>query len=151
MTQIDPVELIRVAGAYASGELTVPNLGRRLAAVADGVIAEAFAAASPPVPMAVIAMGKLGGEELTFASDLDVMLVYEGEGPEDFEAAGRAAERILTGVREGGWQPDPDLRPEGKSGPLARSMASYLEYWERWAETWEYQALLRAKRDDLTS
>jgi glutamate-ammonia-ligase adenylyltransferase len=82
---------------------------------------------------------------LGFASDLDLMFVYEGEGPEDFRAAERAAERVLARLSEKGWQPDPDLRPEGRSGPLARSMASYLEYWERWADTWEYQALLRAR------
>jgi glutamate-ammonia-ligase adenylyltransferase len=90
-------------------------------------------------------MGKLGGEELAFGSDLDLMFVYEGEGPADFEAAGRAAERILDHVRADGWQADADLRPEGKSGPLARSLVSYLEYWERWAETWEFQSLLRAR------
>jgi glutamate-ammonia-ligase adenylyltransferase len=48
-------------------------------------------------------------------------------------------------VRDAGWQIDPDLRPEGRSGPTARSLGSYLEYWDRWAETWEYQALLGAR------
>lgn len=142
----DPqAELVRVAGAYASGELKFPDSGRRLAAVADGVIAAAVAAEDPPVPLAVIGLGKLGAEELSFASDLDVLFVYEGEGPSAFEEASRAAERILAGVRAPGWRADADLRPEGKAGPLARSMASYLEYWERWADTWEYQALLRAR------
>jgi [glutamine synthetase] adenylyltransferase / [glutamine synthetase]-adenylyl-L-tyrosine phosphorylase len=138
-------ELLRVAGGYASRELEVPEVGRRLATVADQAFAVALAAEAPPVPMAVIGMGKLGGEELSFASDLDVMFVYEGEGRGDFEMANRAAERILRAVREAGWEADADLRPEGRSGPLVRSMASYLEYWERWAETWEFQALLRAR------
>jgi glutamate-ammonia-ligase adenylyltransferase len=138
-------ELIRVAGAYASGELPFPESGRRLATVADGVIAAAVTAEGPPLPLAVIGMGRLGAEELSFASDLDVLFVYEGEGPGDFEAACRAAERILARVATTGWHADTDLRPEGRAGPLARSMASYLEYWERWAETWEYQALLRAR------
>jgi glutamate-ammonia-ligase adenylyltransferase len=138
-------ELIRVAGAFASGELRVPESGRRLAAVADGLIARAVEAEATGVPLAVIALGTLGAEELTFASDLDLMFVYEGEGPADFEAASGAAERILRRVRAQGWQADSDLRPEGRSGPLARSMASYLEYWQRWADTWEYQALLRAR------
>jgi [glutamine synthetase] adenylyltransferase / [glutamine synthetase]-adenylyl-L-tyrosine phosphorylase len=71
--------------------------------------------------------------------------VYEGEGPVDFEVASRAAEGILARVTASGWQADSDLRPEGRAGPLARSMASYLEYWQRWADTWEYQALLRAR------
>lgn len=142
----DPqAELLRVAGAYASGELTFPGSGRRLSAVADGVIASALSAADPPVPLAVIGMGRFGAEELSFASDLDVLFVYEGEGPGDFEAAGRAAERVLETVGRAGWPTDADLRPEGRAGPLARSMASYLEYWERWAEVWEYQSLLRAR------
>ena len=51
----------------------------------------------------------------------------------------------MTGISRAGWQPDADLRPEGKAGPLVRSLASFLEYWERWAEPWEYQALLRAR------
>ena len=138
-------ELIRVAGAYASGELPFPESGRRLATVADGVIISAVTTEDPPLPVAVIGMGRLGAEELSFASDLDMLFVYEGEGPGDFEAACRAAERILAQVASAGWHADAALRPEGRAGPLARSMASYLEYWQRWAETWEYQALLRAR------
>jgi glutamate-ammonia-ligase adenylyltransferase len=142
----DPAaDLVRVAGAFAAGDIGVPETGRLLAAVADGVVAGAVAAARPEVPLAVMAMGKLGAEELSFGSDLDVMFVYEGEGPGDFEAASRAGERILAEVAAAGWQADADLRPEGRSGPLARSMASFLEYWGRWAHTWEYQALLRAR------
>ncbi|MGZ8612009.1 MAG: [protein-PII] uridylyltransferase family protein, partial [Actinomycetota bacterium] len=55
------------------------------------------------------------------------------------------AERVIAGVREAGWDPDADLRPEGRSGPLAKSLAAYLEYWERYAETWEFQALTRVR------
>jgi [glutamine synthetase] adenylyltransferase / [glutamine synthetase]-adenylyl-L-tyrosine phosphorylase len=138
-------DLVRVAGAYAAGEISFPESGRRLATVADGLFASAFATADPRVPLAVIGMGRLGSEELSFASDLDVLFVYEGEGPADYEMAGRAAERILSEVNAAGWRADANLRPEGRAGPLARSMASYLEYWERWAETWEYQALLRGR------
>jgi glutamate-ammonia-ligase adenylyltransferase len=90
-------------------------------------------------------MGKLGARELNVASDLDLMFVYEGEGA---EAQGRAialAEQVLRGIRDAGWEPDADLRPEGRNGPLARSIAGYLEYWQRYAETWEFQALLRAR------
>jgi glutamate-ammonia-ligase adenylyltransferase len=90
-------------------------------------------------------LGKLGAEELNFASDLDVVFVYEGEGPGAFEEAGRAAESVLGAIRDRGFEADADLRPEGKSGPLARSMAAWLEYWERWGRTWEFQALLKAR------
>jgi glutamate-ammonia-ligase adenylyltransferase len=138
-------ELVCVAGAYASGELRVPDLGLRISAVADGLVAEALTAAAPSVPFAVIGLGKLGGEELAFGSDLDLLFVYEGEGAGDFRVAADVAEKVLAHLRDDGWQGDPDLRPEGRAGPLARSMASYLEYWQRWAETWEFQALLRAR------
>src|SRR5438309_9800743 len=73
------------------------------------------------------------------------MFVYEGEGPDAFGAARDAAERVMARARAAGWQVDPDLRPEGRSGPAARSIVSYLEYWQRWADTWEYQALLGAR------
>jgi glutamate-ammonia-ligase adenylyltransferase len=95
--------------------------------------------------VAVIGMGKLGARELQFASDLDIVFVYEGEGPDDQLLAQEAAERTMAEIRAAGWDPDADLRPEGRSGPLARSMAGYLEYWERYADTWEFQSLLRAR------
>ena len=145
----DPrAELLRVAAAYASGEVRAPACGRLLASVADGLVGRAVAEATATgqsIPIAAIGLGKLGSEEVSFASDLDIVFVYEGEGAEDFHAASRIAERILSIVRAAGWEADPDLRPEGRSGSLARSMASYLEYWERWAETWEFQSLLRAR------
>ena len=93
----------------------------------------------------MIGLGKLGAQELNFASDLDVVFVYEGEGPRRVPARRRPAERVLAGIRAAGWEPDADLRPEGRSGPIARSFAAYLEYWERYAETWEFQSLLRSR------
>jgi glutamate-ammonia-ligase adenylyltransferase len=138
-------ELLRVAGAFAAGEVAVADLGGLLAGVAEGVIARALAEAASEVPLAVIGLGRLGAEELSFASDLDVQFVYEGEGPDAFHEAGRASERVMESVRGQGWAIDADLRPEGKAGPLARSLVSFLEYWGRWAQTWEFQALLRAR------
>ncbi len=138
--------LLRVAEAYAAGELHVPGSGRALAAVADAAVVGALAAAEPGVPFAVVGLGKLGAEELNFASDVDVVFVYEGEGAGAFEEARRTAETVLDGIRDRGFEADPDLRPEGISGPLARSMAAWLEYWERWGQTWEFQALLKARR-----
>jgi glutamate-ammonia-ligase adenylyltransferase len=139
------LDLIRIAAASASGELKIPQLGMRLAALADAVIARAVDAERTPVPVAVIGLGKLGREELSFASDLDVLFVFDADDEGAFQSANETAERIMQRVREAGWQIDPDLRPEGRSGPAARSLASYLEYWQRWAETWEYQALLGAR------
>ncbi|MGH2711264.1 MAG: DUF294 nucleotidyltransferase-like domain-containing protein, partial [Actinomycetota bacterium] len=136
---------LTVVGSYAAGELAVPEVGRVLARVGDAAIAAALEAANPTIPFAVIGLGKLGAEELNFASDLDVVFVYEGEGSEAFAEAARVAEKVIAGVTEAGFEADADLRPEGKSGPLARSMAAYLEYWQGWAQTWEFQALLKAR------
>lgn len=139
--------LIGVAARYASRESTPQETGRDLALIADRVIAEALAAAEipPDLPFAVIGLGKLGAEELNFASDLDVLVVYDGEGAEPFAKACEVAEAVMAGVREAGWEPDAGLRPEGRNGPLARSMGAFLEYWQRWAKTWEFQSLLRAR------
>jgi [glutamine synthetase] adenylyltransferase / [glutamine synthetase]-adenylyl-L-tyrosine phosphorylase len=139
------VAFLRAVADHAEGRLPVPDAGRTLATVADSVVTEALDGANPGVPLAVIGLGKLGAAELNFASDLDVVFVYEGEGPAAFEEARRAGEAVLDGIRNRGFEPDPDLRPEGRNGPLARSMAAYLEYWERWGKTWEFQALLKAR------
>jgi glutamate-ammonia-ligase adenylyltransferase len=137
--------LVAAVGRYASRELQPRETGDAIADVADRVVREAVAAAEPDLPFAVVGMGKLGARELNFASDLDLLFVYEGEGPDDLRRAVGAAERVMRAIREAGWEPDADLRPEGRNGPLARSMAGYLEYWERYAETWEFQSLLRAR------
>ncbi|HEU4864934.1 MAG TPA: DUF294 nucleotidyltransferase-like domain-containing protein [Actinomycetota bacterium] len=137
--------LAAVVARSAAREFDARGTGRALAAVADLVVARALAAAEPEVPFAVVGLGKLGAEELTFASDLDLLFVYEGEGPDDFRRGIEAAERTTAAVRDAGWETDADLRPEGRSGPLARSFAAYLEYWERYAETWEFQSLTRVR------
>ncbi len=138
-------ELVAVVARSTSRELEPKETGLALADVADRVVREAVEAASPEVPFAVIGLGKLGAQELNVASDLDVVFVYQGEGPEEFRLGAEAAERVIGGIRDAGWEPDADLRPEGRSGPLAKSFAAYLEYWERYAETWEFQSLLRAR------
>lgn len=137
--------LVRAVARFAGGEVGSREVGRELAGIADSVLAAAMDAVASEVPVAVIGLGKLGAQELQFASDLDVVFVYEGEGPDAFAAASRSAEGVLAGARKAGWEPDADLRPEGRNGPLARSVAAFLEYWQRWAEPWEFQALLRAR------
>jgi [glutamine synthetase] adenylyltransferase / [glutamine synthetase]-adenylyl-L-tyrosine phosphorylase len=134
-----------VVARWASHELEPKETGRAIADVADAVVADAVAVASPDLPFAVIGLGKLGAQELNIGSDLDLVFVYEGEGPDEFRRGVEIAERVMTAVRDAGWEPDADLRPEGRSGPLAKSFAAYLEYWERYGETWEFQSLLRAR------
>ncbi|MET0801600.1 MAG: DUF294 nucleotidyltransferase-like domain-containing protein [Actinomycetota bacterium] len=144
-------DLADAAARTAARELTPRETGEALSGVADRVVREALAGAlieagdEGPLPFAVIGMGKLGACELNVASDLDLMFVYEGEGPGALKRASALAERVLRGIRVAGWEPDADLRPEGRNGPLARSIAGYLEYWQRYAETWEFQALLRTR------
>jgi glutamate-ammonia-ligase adenylyltransferase len=141
-----PAQLVEAVARTAGRELTPRETGEAIAAVADRVVTEAVRAAEPDLPFAVIGLGKLGAQELNVASDLDLVFVYEGEGPADLARATAAAERVIRHVHESGWEPDADLRPEGKSGPLARSLAGFLEYWERYADPWEFQSLLRARR-----
>ena len=92
-------------------------------------------------------MGRLGGQELGFGSDADAMLVYLS-GDEDAQVvAEKVSSRLLNLVRDSimAFELDLGLRPEGKNGPRVRSMESYRAYFEKWADTWEYQALLRAR------
>ena len=106
----------------------------------------------------VIAMGRLGGAENGFGSDADVMFVHRPvKGADEKEAqaqANRVVNRLMQLIKqpvrpairaERPLEVDADLRPEGKQGALVRSLDSYRAYYERWAETWEFQALLRAR------
>jgi glutamate-ammonia-ligase adenylyltransferase len=138
-------DLARVVGRWGARELLPRETGAAIAAVGDRVIREAVDDAGSGISLAVIGLGKLGAQELNFASDLDLVFVYEGEGASDQQRAVAAAEQIMAGIKARGWEPDADLRPEGRNGPLARSIAGFLEYWERYAETWEFQTLLRAR------
>ncbi|MFN2544761.1 MAG: DUF294 nucleotidyltransferase-like domain-containing protein [Actinomycetota bacterium] len=137
--------LIEEVANHAARRTSPKEAGLRLTRIAEHVIGHALQEAAPELPFAAIGMGKLGAEELNFASDLDVMFVYEGEGPAHFQEAARTAEHVLARIRDAGWEPDADLRPEGRAGPIARSIVAYLEYWQRWAKLWEFQALLRAR------
>jgi glutamate-ammonia-ligase adenylyltransferase len=123
---------------------------RELAGLADACVEAAVQALAPPMPFAVIGMGRLGGRELSYSSDIDVLFVYDGAQPADFEAATATANALVDEISattaEGQtFRVDANLRPEGKDGPLARSLDGYRAYYERWALTWELQALLRAR------
>lgn len=98
-------------------------------------------------------MGRLGGREMGYGSDADVMFVHDPVPGADPQLAGRFALTTATRLREllGGVGAEPalpvdaDLRPEGRQGPLVRTFASYTEYYARWSSVWEAQALLRAR------
>src|SRR5207244_5923585 len=98
------------------------------------------------VPMAVVGMGKLGGRELNYASDVDVMFVHDGETHEAERAAQVLLRTMSDQTAEGiVFRTDADLRPEGRSGALSRPLGAYTAYWDRWARAWEFQALLKAR------
>ena len=148
-------EELRVAAADVL-ELTPPGTdpvvvtGAGLTALAEASVQAALTALEPPLPFAVVAMGRFGGAELSYASDLDLLFVYDGGTPGDFKAADETAVALLQFLA--GPTPatrvytvDTGLRPEGKDGPLARSLEGYRSYYDRWARVWERQALLRAR------
>lgn len=136
-------ELLRIAALDLTGAASLATTTGALSAMARDVLAHAHGVATRPLAdddrLAVIGMGKLGGDELNYASDVDILLVGAG----DLAALERAG-RALLEVAGRSFRIDADLRPEGRDGPLVRSLASYESYWQRWAEPWERQALLRA-------
>jgi glutamate-ammonia-ligase adenylyltransferase len=138
-----------VLGLEGDDAETVPATGRQLTALAEACVRAALESVSPRVRFSVIAMGRFGGAELSYASDLDLLFVYDGDTAADFAIAEVAAEGLLAFLGEPGpgriYATDLDLRPEGKQGPLSRSLDGYRRYYERWGETWERQALVRAR------
>ncbi|MDN5900161.1 MAG: bifunctional [glutamine synthetase] adenylyltransferase/[glutamine synthetase]-adenylyl-L-tyrosine phosphorylase [Brachybacterium sp.] len=131
---------------------------------AASAIARATVGDHESVRWAVIALGKTGARELNFISDVDVMHVVapsaqqvgaddeiSSEAEEDAATIGAALARELARAcsertGEGSlWQVDANLRPEGKDGPLVRTLASYRRYYTEWAKSWEFQALLKAR------
>jgi [glutamine synthetase] adenylyltransferase / [glutamine synthetase]-adenylyl-L-tyrosine phosphorylase len=117
------------------------------------VVAETRTLDVLPIRFAIVAMGRLGGAEIGYGSDADVMFVHENTGDDDELASNVARDvagklRSLLGAPSSTDPPlvvDADLRPEGRNGPLVRSLASYERYYARWSSPWEAQALLRAR------
>ncbi|MDO4631803.1 MAG: bifunctional [glutamine synthetase] adenylyltransferase/[glutamine synthetase]-adenylyl-L-tyrosine phosphorylase [Corynebacterium sp.] len=156
-------ELARIASADLLDLMTVQEVCRSLSLVWDAVLEAALRAeisasltaenlTTPPAEIAVIGMGRLGGAELGYGSDADVMFVCEpADGVSDNDAV-RWAIGICDRMRKRLAKPSGDppldvdlgLRPEGRSGAVVRTLESYRQYYERWGETWEIQALLRA-------
>jgi glutamate-ammonia-ligase adenylyltransferase len=156
-------ELLRVAAADLSDLVSIDQVGEALtattcatleAALAIGVRAVEFETDRPlPTRMAVVSMGRLGGHEVGYGSDADVMFVHQPLPDADPQAAGRAAQAVALEMRKllalpGGdpaLEVDAGLRPEGKQGALVRTLDSYAAYYAKWSAAWEAQALLRAE------
>lgn len=135
------LEYLRIAARDLLGVDPLDATGRALAALGRGVLDAACALAEAD-DLAVIGMGKLGGDELNYSSDIDVMFVAAADAAPT--AAVRSARAVLRHARNG-FRVDANLRPEGRDGPLARTVASYEAYWDKWAQPWEFQALLKAR------
>ncbi|MCR6690317.1 bifunctional [glutamine synthetase] adenylyltransferase/[glutamine synthetase]-adenylyl-L-tyrosine phosphorylase [Cellulomonas sp.] len=141
----------------------MPGVAAALADLAAAALEAALALARADLPdhgagvrLSVIGMGKAGGRELNYVSDVDVIYVAEpaeGSGVSEADALATGT-RLATGLARACstpsaepalWPVDAALRPEGKDGPLVRTLASHRAYYERWAKTWEFQALLKAR------
>lgn len=104
--------------------------------------------------LSIIGMGKAGARELNYVSDVDVIFVAEGSGElsdaRAVEIATRLAMAVMRGIHDFSrepalWEVDANLRPEGKDGALVRTLDSHIAYYVRWAKSWEFQALLKAR------
>ncbi len=148
--------LLCVAAADLCEERGVDEVMAELADLADATLQAALAVAqtehvadAASYRLSVIAMGKCGGGELNYVSDVDVLFVAAPVADADPDAAMRAAtevaRRLIDVCRQVAWPVDAGLRPEGRDGPLVRTVASYGAYYTRWARTWEFQALLKAR------
>jgi glutamate-ammonia-ligase adenylyltransferase len=153
--------LIDVAARDLTGVARVDDVAAELADLAAATLEAALAVARAELPpgapecrLAVVAMGKCGGRELNYVSDVDVVFVAEAVEDVEETTALRSASLLATAMMrvcsastgEGTiWPVDAALRPEGKAGPLVRTLASHVAYYERWAKTWEFQALLKAR------
>lgn len=151
-------ELLRTAMGAVLGVLSIEEVAGALTTITEVTIQATLRAVwrdvVPPedsaLDFAVIAMGRFGGAELGFGSDADVMYVYNPNGVEP-QRAHELSLRVVSELRrhsEDHRLPldlDADLRPEGRNGPLARSLDAYAEYYRRWSLSWEAQALLRAR------
>ncbi|MGW4639853.1 bifunctional [glutamine synthetase] adenylyltransferase/[glutamine synthetase]-adenylyl-L-tyrosine phosphorylase [Sphaerisporangium sp. NPDC004334] len=156
-------ELLRTAVAGLVGRIDIEEVGQALSELNDVTIQAALDSAVHkvtlerrgefPTRFAVIAMGRLGGYECSYGSDADVMFVHSPLEGADEKAAADAAHAVANELRRLLARPapdpplliDPDLRPEGRQGPLVRTLSSYAAYYRRWSSPWESQALLRAR------
>ncbi|MDP3972584.1 MAG: bifunctional [glutamine synthetase] adenylyltransferase/[glutamine synthetase]-adenylyl-L-tyrosine phosphorylase, partial [Candidatus Nanopelagicales bacterium] len=144
--------LLALAARDLDGTAIFSETTGELADLADAVLAacldvgRAGSSADISGGFSVIALGKCGGRELNYVSDVDVVFVAD-EADDRTTCLARTVMRMANEATAEGsiWQIDAGLRPEGKSGALVRTLASYLSYYKRWADTWEFQALLKAR------
>jgi glutamate-ammonia-ligase adenylyltransferase len=155
-------ELFRTAAADLLGELDCLQVAEALGTVTALTVQSALELVGGatgrwpgglPAAICVVAMGRFGGHEMGYGSDADVLFIYEPAPGASDQAAARAAHGVAEELRrllarpgpDPALQVDADLRPEGRQGPLVRTLEAYRTYYRRWARPWEIQALLRAE------
>ena len=144
-------EYLRVAIGAVLGVLTLEEISIGLTAITESYLRTMLELAKRNLELeldfCIIAMGRLGGVELGFGSDADAMLLYQSDGDSGQADAEKLSSELLVLVKDSLLEFDLDLglRPEGKNGPRVRSLNGYAGYYEKWADTWEFQALLRAR------
>jgi glutamate-ammonia-ligase adenylyltransferase len=156
-------ELFRLASGELLGLTDIADVGAGLSRLTDATLEATLVSVTKavqeqrklderPTRMAIVAMGRYGGFELSYGSDADVMFVHQPIPGADQHVASTYAQAVANEIRRllalpGGDPPlevDAGLRPEGKQGPLVRTLDSYAAYYAKWSKVWEAQALLRA-------
>ena len=173
LAEVKNAQVLRIGLADIAGELGPEEVCRELSDLAEVCLAAGYdlvraaliprhgrardQATGAPAELAVLALGKLGGRELGYASDLDVVFVYSADGDSDGERpiAGvtymtRLAQRLMSGLHShhpGGrlYAIDTRLRPSGSKGLLVSSLSSWQRYHGESAQLWERQALTRLR------
>jgi glutamate-ammonia-ligase adenylyltransferase len=147
-------ETLLAASLDFAGLIPFEDVSQLLSAVAESITRRALAAAresvggSPP-PLAVVALGKLGGREFTYESDLDIIFLHDG-ATKGLATSSRVAQRLisyvstLTGAGLG-YRVDARLRPSGGQGTLVTSFPAFDRYQRTEAAVWEHLALVRAR------
>jgi len=153
--QVRRRETLRLAIGAVVGELDINQLAKGLSDITEvylqAMLSLVKETLESDIDFGIISMGRFGGEELGFGSDADVMFTYAPRENEDTDQLQKQAEKIVSELKRLTADPllefeiDNDLRPEGKNGAVVRSVDSYLAYYQRWSDTWEAQALLRAR------
>ena len=144
-------ELLRVGACDTFGLMDFKSVTLQLSLLADGMTQAALQVLSqelhlPTDEFCVLAFGKLGGEELNFSSDIDLVFVCRGEASRYWTLGQKLIRALMDTTSEGFmYRVDMRLRPWGKSGALVCSLDSYLEYLQSSAQLWERQALLKAR------
>ena len=151
LRQIRRREVLRIAIGAVLGNLSLSQISAGLSDLVDSYLLTALSLAkrelNSEMNFGIVAMGRWGGREIGFGSDADAMFVYQSTQNDAQLEAEKIASLIMSLTKDSllEFEIDLGLRPEGKNGPRVRSIESYQAYYEKWADTWEFQALLRAR------